>query len=202
MGFVRLLIATSVALGLMAAGRRWGDEREELQAAFRSGQALEQRADYPAAAAQYERASALAPGVFGADTVETAVILHNLADVYTRMSQYAKAESSYQRVVKIREARQGANHLDVALTLNNLAVVYNETGQVTKAEQLFQRVLKIYEAAPTRDDLRIAGVMNNLALHRLENGPICRGRAPLSAESSDPRSKARTRPSSGGHEPQ
>lgn len=155
----------SLALAFIAGGTdllRAGD-KEDLYAAFENAGELEAKADFPAAAAQYERALALAPRVFGPNAKDTAVILNNLANLYSDMGEYAKTEPLYQRCLKIEEAALGPNHPVVARRLNNLATLYYTTGQFAKAEPLYQRGLKIREDKLGPDHPDVAAGHNNLA---------------------------------------
>ncbi len=156
----------ALGLALLANGANslWAGEKEELFAAFDKATKLAAKADYAAAAAQYERALALAPRVFGPDAENTAAILNNLAALYDDMGQYAKAEPLYQRSLNIREAKLGPDHPDVAAGLNNLAILYKAMGQYAKAEPLYQRGLKIREAKLGPDHPLVADSFNNLAI--------------------------------------
>ena len=160
---VWLLLAFSWALLSHTATALHAGEKEDYFAACDKADALVKKANYPAAAREYERALTLAPHVFGAGT-ENAYVLNELARVYQAMGQNAKAEPLYRRSLKICEATLGPDHPNVAISLNNLAVLYQAMEQFEKAEPLFQRSLKIQEAKLGPDHSDVAVSLNNLAM--------------------------------------
>ncbi|HET6881144.1 MAG TPA: CHAT domain-containing tetratricopeptide repeat protein [Pirellulales bacterium] len=145
-------------------------EKEDYNAAFTKAEALEAKADYRAAARQYERALALSQRAFGNDAVETAVVLSNLAHVYRNMGEFARAEPLYQRTLKLFESALGPNEPGVATILNNLAALNVDMGQYIKAEPLYQRSLKIREAKLGPDHRDVAISLNNIGILYQEMG--------------------------------
>jgi CHAT domain-containing protein/Tfp pilus assembly protein PilF len=73
----------------------------------------------------------------------TAVVLNNLARLYSRRGDYSRAESRYKEVIEIRERISGRDHGAVAAALANLGAVYYTSAQYEKAEKVLQRALAI-----------------------------------------------------------
>jgi tetratricopeptide (TPR) repeat protein len=165
-----LLAAVLIGCFLSAGQCRAKDDEAALRDAFARGQALLEEGKYKEAAASYEAALELAPGVFGTNSLNTAAILNNLAEVYRYMGQYSKAEPLYQRSLKIKEDKLGKDHPDVGASLNKLAILYMNMGQYAKAEPLYQRSLKIYEDKLGKDHPDVAGSLNNLAILYMNMG--------------------------------
>ena len=159
-----LLLACCLALAPLAATALYAGEREDFDAAWKKAMAFEKVADYPAAEREYERALALAPRIFGPDSVDTATILNNLALMYWGMGQYTKAEPLYERSLKISEVKLGPDHPYVAGTLNNQAALYTDMGQYAKSEPLLGRALRIKEKVLGPDHPDVAVSLNNLAV--------------------------------------
>src|SRR5262245_43712540 len=125
-----VLAATLLGLAIPVPG--WAQDtaaEKELRTAFDKGRALVEQGKYTEALPYYQKALELAPTVFGRDHTNTAVILNNLAILYSDMGQHAKAELLHQRSLEIREAKLGKDHPDVASTLSALAFLYSEIGQ-------------------------------------------------------------------------
>ena len=183
---VWLLLAFSWALLSHTATALHAGEKEDYFAACDKADALVKKANYPAAAREYERALALAPHVFGAGTEDTAYVLNELAHVYQAMGQNAKAEPLYRRSLKICEATLGPDHPNVAISLNNLAVLYQAMAQFEKAEPLFQRSLKIREAKLGPDHPDVAMSLNNLAILYMDMGQYAKAEPLLPAQPQDP----------------
>lgn len=159
---------TAVALAILLVGGTGGfvcaDDREDLIASWKKGEALNAQGKYREAAPYFERALALAPSVFGPEHENTAAMLGNLGLLYHAMGEYAKAEPLFHRGLAIYEAKLGKDDTHVAEALNNLANLYNSSGEYAKAEPLYHRSLKILEAKLGRDDLLVADSLNNLAV--------------------------------------
>ncbi len=92
----------------------------------------------------------------------TALVLHNLARLYSDKHKGAEAELLYQRALSIRERVLGPEHPRIAITQFFLARLYRDQGRYAEAEPLFQQALTIQEkmlgpehpdTAATREDL-------------------------------------------------
>ncbi|HKB01710.1 MAG TPA: tetratricopeptide repeat protein, partial [Gemmataceae bacterium] len=156
-----LLAAALLALAALAAPAR-GDDKATLLAALERGRTSSQDGKYGEAAANYEKAYALAPTVFGPNSINMAGIRALLADCYQQMGDYARAESFYQQALTGSEARPGGRHDPLtAEVLMNLASLYRELGQYAKAEPLYQRSLAVWEAKLGKDHPDVAASLNN-----------------------------------------
>ena len=69
-------------------------------------------------------------------TLQLAISLHKLAQLYFRLGKYAEAETLHRRALLIR--RRGLAETDPAVitSLASLAQVYREQGRFTEAESL------------------------------------------------------------------
>jgi tetratricopeptide (TPR) repeat protein len=157
-GLLAVLVTTASSLPAQNSSAK-----EELLAAFRKGEALKKDGDWPEAAKQYEKAVALAPEVYGARHLETAVLLNRLEQVYWQLGEYGKAEPLSRRSLAIREEKLGKDHPLVAESLNNLALLYKDTGRYAEAEPLYRRSLAIREEKLGKNHPDVATSLNNLA---------------------------------------
>src|ERR1019366_1883254 len=131
------LFAAPLLIALALAAPALADDKATLEAAFARGDAFLKEGKSKEAAASFETALGLAPGVYGKDHEYTATILYKLGEIYDSMGQYAKAEPLYQRSLKILEIKLGKDHPAVATCLNKLGTLYRTIGQYDKAEPLF-----------------------------------------------------------------
>ena len=119
--------------------------------------------DYPAAAAFEQATLTLITSELGADDVETATALNNLALTYQRLARYTEAEPLYRRAIEINEKKLGKDNPDVATDYNNLAALLKEQGRYAAAEPLLRRVIAIGENILGKDHPDVAIRYNNLA---------------------------------------
>src|SRR5262245_39824978 len=84
--------AVLLTVAALAAPAR-GDDETDLRAALERGKKANEEGQYTDAAANYEKARALTPKVFGRDSMNMVGIQGLLADCYQHMGEYAKAES-------------------------------------------------------------------------------------------------------------
>jgi CHAT domain-containing protein/Tfp pilus assembly protein PilF len=124
---------------------------------------LERSGKHDEALALAERVLAIRERILGADHLDVALALSNLANIYYNGDEYTKAEPLYRRVLAIREKALGTEHPQVAVTLGNLANLYNKRGEYAKAESLFERGLAIWEKAREPEASRLASFLNGLA---------------------------------------
>jgi CHAT domain-containing protein/tetratricopeptide (TPR) repeat protein len=111
----------------------------------------------------YRRAFAIVERSRGADSIEVATIVNQLALVYREQGRYGEAEPLLKRSLAIRERVLGPQHLDVAQSLDNLGGVYLVQGRYGEAEPLARRALEIEEKALGPKHPRVATSLNNLA---------------------------------------
>jgi CHAT domain-containing protein/Tfp pilus assembly protein PilF len=119
--------------------------------------------DYPAALVEAQKMERLAKARFGANHINYAVALNNLANVNAQLGKYADAEGLLLRSLAIAEKTLGASHPAVGQTLHNLGNVYQEQGKYADAERLYLRARAIREKALGRDHPDVAQTLNGLA---------------------------------------
>ena len=100
------------------------------------------RGDKRKAREYYDRVLKIREKSNGADSLETALALNNIANLY---SDIPTAEPFYLRALAIREKALGPDDPDVGQTVYNLAVLYSSNGDFARAEPLAQRSLTIFE---------------------------------------------------------
>lgn len=139
------------------------------------------RGEYEQAATLYEQALPLVEKHFGADSVETARVLVNLADTCERRKDRARAQALYQRALGIYEGRadEAVAHAGV---LNELASLYYLQRQYGKAAPLFKRSLQIMESVRGVEHVDLLPMLDNLTAlylttHRGERAEEFRRRA-------------------------
>jgi serine/threonine-protein kinase len=108
--------------------------------------------------------------VLGAEHLDVAESLYELAELYWNQGKYPEAESLYRRALAIREKTLGPDHIKVAETLNNLAANYLGQGKYAQAEPLFRRALTIREKVLGSEHSDVAESFNNLAANYLRQG--------------------------------
>jgi CHAT domain-containing protein len=133
--------------------RKLNDESDKLERAGKYGAAL------PLA----ERVREIRERILGADHLEVADSLSDLAALHLHRGEYAKAEPLFQRSLAIKEKALGPDHPDVASSINDLAVLSHYKGEYAKAELLFQQSLAAMEKALGPEHSRVASPLNNLA---------------------------------------
>lgn len=101
--------------------------------------------------------------VQGADHVDVATSLNNLAELLRADHQYARAESLHQRALSIRDKKLGSDHVAVAFSLHNLALLSVDRGDYPSAERLHQRARAIFESQLGPNHPHVALSLNKLA---------------------------------------
>lgn len=123
----------------------------ELTSILDASHMLHKAGDYLRERARYSEAEALLTGALmireqhlGAEHLDTARTLNELALLYWQQGKYEQAEPLYQRALSIRERHLG-EHPDTANSLSDLAVLYRQQGKYEQAEMLYQRALIVRE---------------------------------------------------------
>ncbi len=155
-----LVLWAAFGPGPLPVGAQGGLQGDELRAAKNRAEELFRKGQLPAAAAQYERALELAPRVYGIDSLSTAVLHTDAADVYQEMGRYDRAEVLFRRALEIKEAKRGKDNPEVATCLSNLANLYTVMARYEQAEQLLRRALEIHETRQGKDHVDVAHVLN------------------------------------------
>jgi CHAT domain-containing protein/Tfp pilus assembly protein PilF len=144
--------------------------REELDAAFKKGNALQDQGKHNEAIAFYEKALALAPKVFGPEHLDTAGITLTLARCNHKANRIAEAEPLYRRALAIFEAKLGKDHPSLASTLYTLGMLNQEMKRFKDAEPFYERCLQIYAVRPLKDTDTFLSALNNLAVLNRKKG--------------------------------
>ena len=110
--------------------------------------------------------------IFGAEHLEVARSLDDLAVVYLDQDQPDQAKPFAERALAIREKILGADHLTVATSLNTVAIVYFQQDDLVAAEGALQRALAIRERHLGRDHPDVAQSLHNLGALALEQGQL------------------------------
>ncbi|MGI9386789.1 MAG: tetratricopeptide repeat protein, partial [Methyloligellaceae bacterium] len=100
---------------------------------------------------------------FGANHLNYATAIDNLANIYRLQGRYVEAEPLLKRALAIREKTLRNDHPDIAASFNSLASLYLSDGRYWKAEPLFKRTFTLWEKAFGGDDPRVGTTLNNLA---------------------------------------
>ncbi|MEO8971217.1 MAG: helix-turn-helix transcriptional regulator [Ktedonobacteraceae bacterium] len=130
----------------------------------KAGTYLREQGQYAEAEPLLVRALTIREQQLGAEHLDTATSLSNLAGLYSYDGKYKQAELLVLRALTIREQQLGAEHPDTAKNLGNLAVLYMQQGKYEQAELLYQQVLLINEQRRGGEQLETARNLNNLAV--------------------------------------
>jgi tetratricopeptide (TPR) repeat protein len=123
---------------------------------------LQQRGDYPAALALFERNLQLSETRFGPKDGKTAIALSNLGGLLRSMGRLEAAEPHTRRALDIDEGNLGPDHPEVAIRLSNLATILHDQQHHGEAETLLRRALPIFEANLGADHPNVAACLSNL----------------------------------------
>src|SRR3954451_15606605 len=101
MGHTRIILSlTALLIVSRASGQIWEDLNLE-------GLRFQDQGSYRDAERAFLRARALAADRFGENNVSTAIILHNLAALYTVTGKYTEAEKSLKQTLIVLEDALG-----------------------------------------------------------------------------------------------
>lgn len=101
---------------------------------------------------------------YGPDDLQTAVALHNNAEILIALDQLAAAEKVERAAVEIFETKLGPNHYNTAVALHNLGAIRLKEKRYAEAEQYLRRALAAKEKALKPGHLSIAHTLDNLAV--------------------------------------
>ncbi|MBL0189421.1 MAG: tetratricopeptide repeat protein [Candidatus Obscuribacter sp.] len=109
--------------------------------------------------------------LFGKDSINCAVNLHNLATLKSNLAQYREAESLFKTSLNIKSRVSPQSHTQ-AVTLLELSDLYRKQNRLQLSESVGLQALKIYQLPQYRDSLQAALCMNNLAATENRLGKI------------------------------
>ena len=148
----------------------WGLEFPEAARLLnQAGRYLFKRGHYTDTERFYKQSLAIREKTLGAEHLDVAWSLHNLAGLYRKQSQYNRAEPLYEQALAIWE-KIDSEHPEVARNLNSLAALYRDTGQYLKAESQLERALRIWEKTRGPEQAEIAWVLHSFgSLYRIQD---------------------------------
>jgi len=112
-----------------------------------------------------ERALQISEANSGADSVETANVIYDLACAYLTIGEkeeIQKAEAFLIRALNIKEANLGPWDVEVSHVLLRLGAMYMEQDQFADAEECLTRSLQIRETKLGKDHSRVAQCLRHL----------------------------------------
>jgi tetratricopeptide (TPR) repeat protein len=150
---------------LDALAHQWADESHADAAWLLShiGQCWHNRCDWRSAEPLMYRALAIDEATYGADDLNVARDLNNLAGLLQATNRLSEAELLLRRALAIDEQACGLEHPNVARDLNNLGHLLQATKRPADAEPLMRRALAIDEQSYGAEHPEIATDLNNLA---------------------------------------
>jgi predicted ATPase/class 3 adenylate cyclase len=160
------------------------ENAEEIAQHFKKGKLIIKAADYydkagcwfkdkyvfDKAEENLNKALQIREAVLGAEHLDTASTINNLALVYFDQSKYDRAESLYIRTLEIIEKTLGREHPKAIELLHCLAGLYASQGKFEQAELLFMKTLDIGEKVLGKEHPNIAVFMSNLATLSYQQG--------------------------------
>ncbi|MGE3308031.1 MAG: tetratricopeptide repeat protein [Rhizobiaceae bacterium] len=111
----------------------------------------------------YRKALAGSETVFGAESVETAGLLHNHAYLHEFSGDTPLARSIYERALALREKVLGEDEERTTNTRNNLARMMGDLGELDGARSLLERSLATRRRQLGSDDLTTINSIHDLA---------------------------------------
>ena len=137
---------------------------------YETGRYLDERGQYPEAAALIMQSLAIREQTLGTERREIAESLNEMSVLYWKQGTYAEGEPLLKRALAIREQTLGPNHPDVAQSLNILALLYLDQGRYTEVEPHLKRALAIREEVLGSTHPDTAASLNDLAKLYKEQG--------------------------------
>ena len=110
-----------------------------------------------------QRALDIRENILGPEHPDTALSLHDLADLYFDQRDYEHAYSYLDRTIAIQRKALNAEHPDLAWSLHDLGVLYTTSGKYEQAESFFQQALSIYEKIYGPEHPKTAWILDDLA---------------------------------------
>lgn len=121
---------------------------------------------YAESEAQYLQALQIQTSLFGKDSIQSATVLNNLAQLYRAQGRLDDALSLARKPVALTAARSP----DLVDRLVTRGSTYAELGQPDRALELFGRAAKLTESTPGAQHPRQAGVLNDMAQVHISQG--------------------------------
>ncbi|MFN0151644.1 MAG: tetratricopeptide repeat protein [bacterium] len=112
--------------------------------------------------------------VFGNESEEVAVILHDLGSHMLNRAEYDSSRALFQESVDIRRRLFGETKPEIALGMSNLASIMAETGDLDGADSLWTITLAMQRKLLGNEDSEIAVTLTNLAAILHQKGDLDR----------------------------
>jgi centrosomal protein CEP104 len=100
---------------------------------------------------------------YGLSHPEVAMLLTDLAALYSEEEQFAAAQPLYERALRIQENQLGSDHPETVQTLTDLAICHLDQGANHLGRPLLERALALQTAALGPDHPDVAAVRDVLA---------------------------------------
>jgi CHAT domain-containing protein/Tfp pilus assembly protein PilF len=101
--------------------------------------------------------------IYGKTSPQTAIVLGNVAGVFSALGDLEQAEKAYARSVQLLEGRSGKEGA-LANNLMNLASIHSDRGDYTRALSLLDRAIAIAERQYGKTNYQVALIRNNVAV--------------------------------------
>lgn len=125
---------------------------------------------YDEAEAAFNKVLEMIEEELGAEHVDVATVLNNLAMVQANKGALDEALASLQRCLAVREVSLGAADESLVTPLNNLGLVCKRRKEFDQAYEYFDRALTVLEALRLHDDMQFGTILNNAASVRHQQG--------------------------------
>ena len=101
---------------------------------------------------------------YGPRDAETAIALHNNAEILIALNELAAAEEVQRAAVEIFQVKVGPNHYMTALGLHNLGAIRLKQKRYAEGELYLRQALAAKEQALEPGNLSIAHTLDNLSI--------------------------------------
>lgn len=113
---------------------------------------------------RYTHLITLRETLYGQEHPMTAIVYHNIGEVYRNLCDYPKALEYNIKALDIRKKLLGEKHVDTAESYNDTGLVYIFQGKYDKASELFQKAKTIYEEVVGPNHPSLADTYMNIGM--------------------------------------
>jgi tetratricopeptide (TPR) repeat protein len=141
----------------------------------------EEHKRYTKAEEFFQRACAAEEKSGGPNSVDLAIILENLGNLYRDRPEFdiKKAEPILKRALAIREKMLGAEHPETAKTLSDLSLLYFYEKNPAAAEKFALRALPVEQKIFGAESLPVSTTLNRLGISERDSGKFREAEANL-----------------------
>ncbi len=148
-------------ISVLAAAGQPGEK--ELASGYANMADLLNEINDPATARMYnQKALDLNVKMFGAESLEVALLYNNLGMAMMNLGDMDAAEEKLTRALEIYEKKFGPDHAEIASSLNNMGLMYTKRGKYAEATAAYRRANKIADAKLQRTDPWFVKIKGNL----------------------------------------